>query len=387
MNNNLFQVSLLTDEEVGGEGSVEVKLPETQTEIKQPEVKSEETPKQDIFAGKTTPKIEVLSAEEAGVEVEEDEETGETIVKPVKQEKAKEEISLDYKTLAESRINSGAWEKYENWEDLKDSVEWTPELFEKLETEQFHNKVTKAVEEEKSQFGSQYKVLLEHAKNGGNVQDLLPSIQQELDVESLDENDEDSAEELVRAECQAKEWSEKRTKAYIDGLKDQGLLQETAKESKESLKKIIEIEKQTIIGEQKRIAEQNKIYWEDFNKKVRESVFKDEELSSKEQKDLEKFAFEYKHVNPETGQKFSDFNIEFENIKKDPAKYAKLIKVVKNFNEVVKKETAKKEAIKEVSFRLRGAQASLGNNKTTESPEFKKPNAQKGQFNPFGLKK
>lgn len=384
MNSNLFQVDYLTEDEVN-EGTANVELPK-------PPVEENKETKEEKSVDAKLPVIEVgvLTPEEAGVEIEEDEKTGETKFKPVaEKEELEKEIALDYKTLAESRIKNGAWEKYENWDELKDSVEWTPELFEKLETEQFENKVKLAVEEEKAAYGGQAKLLLDHLKNGGKVEDLLPSIQQELDIESLDENDPDGAEELIRAECEAKGFSEKRTKAFIDSVKDQGedFLKETAKESKASLKAINEEERKSLLIEQEARAKEARAYWENFNKKTRESIFKDEELSAKEQKELEKFAFEYKHVDNTTGGKYSDFNLKFEEIKKDPSKYAKLIKLVKNFDEVVKKTTAQKEATKEISFLLRGAQASLGKNKTTESPEFKKQTSQKGQFNPFELKK
>lgn len=387
MANDLFQVSLLTEDEVS-EGTTEVKLPEEPKEVTK-EPKEEKKTIEEAVSGVKKPKIEILLPEEAGLEEETDETTGEVKIKPVEPTKGKEEVALDYKALAESRIKNGAWEEYENWNELKDTVEWTPELFEKLETEQFQAKVARAVDEEKSSYGNQAKLLIDHLKNGGTVQDLLPSIQQETDVESLDENDVDAAEELVRAECQAKGWSDKRTKAYIDGLKDQGedLLKETAKEAKSALKSIIEEERQEIVNQQAIQAKQAREYWEGFNKKVRESVFKDEELSPKEQKDLEKFAFDFKHQDPKTGQKYSDFNLKFEEIKKDPVSYAKFVKVIKNFDKIVNKEVAKKEATKEISFLLRGAQSNLGSNKTTESPEFKKSNSQKGQYNPFELRK
>jgi len=381
MDNNLFQVGLLTEEEITG---TDIQLPETPKE----EVPIKKEEKVVEIPAKETNKIELLSVEEAGLEEEKDEKTGETKIKPVAKGSDKEEIALDYKTLAESRIKNGAWEEYENWGELKDSVEWTPELFEKLETEQFNNKVAKAIEEEKSSLTPQYKFLLEHAKNNGNIQELLPSIQQEMDIDALDESDEDSARELVRAECEAKGWTEKRTKAYLESLTDQGIdaLKETAKEAKASLKGIVDEERQNIIAEQENRAKEAKIYWEGFNKKIRESIFKDEELSSKEQKDLEKFVFDYKNVDPNTGSKYSDFNAKFEEIKSDPEKYAKFVKLVKNFDTVVKKETAKKEATKEISFLLRGAQAGLSKNKETQSPELQKNSSAKGQWNPFQLR-
>lgn len=394
-NNNIFQVSLLTEEEANG--TLDVKLPEPpaepaeEKETKTKDVKESkkevetkvETPEP---AKKEVPEIDVLTPEEAGVEVEEDEETGKKKFKTVDSDK--DEIALDYKALAESRIKNGAWEEYENWDELKDTVEWTPELFEQLETEQFNNKLQRALEEEKSSFGYQYKALLEHAKNGGNIQELLPTFQQEFDVDSLNEDDTDDAEELVRAECEAKGWSDKRTKTYLESLKDQGeeTLKETARESKASLKAIIDEERKEIVAQQEARAQEARVYWETYNKKVRESIYKDDELSTKEQKDLERFVFDYKHVDPNTGQKYSDFNVEFEKIKQDPAKYAKFIKLVRNFDTVAKKETAKKEAVKEVSFLIRGAQANLSKNKSSETPELVKNKQQKGQWNPFQIK-
>lgn len=376
--NNLFQVGVLTEEEVNGD-------------VKLPEAPKEETPTDTKEVKKETttedkPKVDFLTPDEAGVEIEENVETGEKKIKPVE---ADTEVSLDYKTLAESRIKSGAWEKYDNWDSVKDEVEWSPELFEKLENEQFENRVSKAIDEEKSQFGNQYKILLEHAQNGGNVQELLPSLQQELNLEALNEDSADDAEELVRAECEAKGWSEKRTKSYLESLKDQGedVLKDTAKEAKASLKTIIDQERAEIVESQKAQQKAYREYWESFNKKTRESILKDEELSSKEQKELEKFVFDYKHVNQETGQKYSDFTLKFEEIKKDPVKYAKLVKLVKNFDEVAKKETAKKEVAKETAFLLRGAQSTLGKIKSTESPELVKNKPSKGQWNPFQLPK
>ena len=100
---DLFQVSLLTEEEV--------------SDIKLNEPPKEETPK--LEDGKGLPakenliadepkklKVDILTPEEVGAEIEEDEDTG---IKKViqKNEPSKEDIALDYKALAESRIKNG----------------------------------------------------------------------------------------------------------------------------------------------------------------------------------------------------------------------------------------------------------------------------------------
>jgi len=387
---NLFQVSLLTEEEIApatevvktdevpGAKKVDDTTDKPLIEQKKADIPSQVLPK--------TPEISIISDEEiaemTGGEPGELNQSDEPITEPsVKDTVSKE---LDYKALAEAKLERGDWENiWDNWDEEKDKIEWTSELYLELEKEQIENKVSKAIEERTSSLPQRVKEITEFIKNGGKEEDLYSSFQQEVDIESLNPEDSSDAEAIITTYCESTDWTAEEIKDYIDGLKDKGsdALKQVAEKRKSTLINSIQEERKQEIEQQKRIAEETKIYWEDFQKKVRESIHKFE-APEREKKELEKFHTEYKYQDKQ-GNKFTEFGKRFEEARHNPEKWAKVLKFFYNPDSFEEKSKTEKETKKKIHNLLRSSQADLGA-KTSEMPEsVKNTKLQKGQFNPF----
>lgn len=374
---DLFQSNLLSTEDIDS-----VLFPEEKTEEKE-QVKKEEPkdqkPKEEVKeVEKTTPTPSI-------VEIEEDEEEFEEDFKPKDRKLSKDKIenSLNYKAIAEHYIESGDWIKPDNWDEVKDEVDWDGKFFADFQKQQFDAKIKLALEEEKSQFSPDYKQLLEHAKSGGQIKDLLPSYQQQIEIAELDHTDLTQAEEIIKTECEAKGWSKKRTQSYIESLKDQGndTFAEVAQEAKQSLIEAFEEEREQLIAQQKYNDEQRKIQREAVIKKVREEIQNFNE-PDREKKEIEDFWLKPKYQNGD--RKYSEFEKISNEIYNDPVKFAKFVKIIKNFDKITESSKTEKQVKKETFEFLLSGQKDLGKN-NNQTPESEKKSKQKGIYNPFQI--
>lgn len=387
----LFKVDYLTPDEVDNNvidvndlpgGAIEqesndspVAEDKVETPVKE-EKKEPEKSVKEILDQRPTPKVELLSEDEV------EDTTSEPTEKPTKKSKKDVEQALDYKELAQYKIDSGQWEAWDDWDEIKDSVEWTPEFFAEREKEQFEYKVQKAIEEEKSSLPDRVKEITEHIKNGGKEEDLFDFYRQEIDIESTDETNPDQAAEIIRASCEAMEWSKKRTDTYLNSLKDAGEdeLLEAAKEAKQQLLDALNEQKQEVILSQKKQQEQYKNYIEGFNKKVREAIYKDE-LPDREKKELEKFVFDYKHTDESSKMKYSEFGKKFREIQNDPEKYYKFLRFIKDFDNFEDAKKVEKKTAFNFMKKIQENKPMIS--KDTAFPSLISKGKQKGQFNPF----
>lgn len=373
---DLFQVNLLSTAELEDALSTEeIKEVEHNKEEGKPEVKPLEA--KEVVKTASEPSIEVL-------ELDEDLEDNSNESKEKKNSSKKDlEASLNYKALAEYYIDSGDWIKPDNWEEVKENVEWDGKLFADFQKQQFEAKVQGAIEEEKSQFSPDYKQLLEHAKAGGKIEDLMPSYQSQIELADLDPNNEDQAEQIIKSECEAKGWSKKRTQSYIDSLKDQGTdtFSEVAVEAKQSLVEAYEEERENIISQQKAQEEQRKFQREAVVRKVREEIQNFSE-PDREKKEIEEFWLKPKYQNGNT--KLSEFDKVSHEIYNDPVKFAKFVKLLKNFDKITEVNKTEKQTKKEVFEFMLSGQKDLGKN-NSQTPEADKKSKQRGVYNPFQI--
>lgn len=391
----LFDVGLLTEDEVTvspikdeNEQIQEVVKKEEPKEVEKKEESKEGEVKKEV---KDLGELELLTEDEVENkpdELEVSEETGKkTVKKTEKQEKPDKPTTPDseyFKTLAQFHIDNGDWEEWENWKDEKDKVEFTPEVFADMQKEQVQLKVQKALEEKESAYGSQYKQLIEYAKTGAPVQNLYSSFQEQADIEALDPENVDDAEKIVESYYDSLGWEKSEIREEIDALKDRGedKLKLAANKRKGDLVKAITEDRETELQRAKAFEAERKANTELFNKKVREYIHKDE-VPEREKKEMEKFLFEYKYQN-ESGQKFTEYDKVSSEIRNNPEKFYQFAAFLKNPDKFGSKEKVEKETKKNIFTTLRSAQADIGKNKSTETPEMQKSkNSGKGQYNPF----
>lgn len=381
---DLFQVNLLSTAELDS-GLFEEENKEVVETTKDENQKPQEVVKEK--------KVEELTPTPSLVEIEDDEEEDVDAPKnsitsneqKVEKKTSKKDLenSLNYKALAEYKIDSGDWIKPDNWDEAKEEVEWDGKLYADFEKQQFDAKVKAAIEEEKSQFSPDYKQLLDHVKAGGKIEELLPSYQSQVEIAELDPTNVDHAEQIIKAECEAKGWSKKRTQSYVDSLKDQGddVYSEVATEAKQSLVEAYEEERENIISQQKAQEEQRKFQREATVKKVREEIQSFNE-PDREKKEIEEFWLKPKYQNGNV--KLSEFDKVSHDIYNDPVKFAKFVKILKNFDKITEGQKNEKQVKKEVFEFMLSGQKDLGKN-SNQTPEAEKKSRQKGIYNPFQI--
>jgi hypothetical protein len=204
-----------------------------------------------------------------------------------------------------------------------------------------------------------------------------------VEIAELDHTDLTQAEEIIKTECEAKGWSKKRTQSYIESLKDQGndTFAEVAQEAKQSLVEAFEEEREQLIAQQKYNDEQRKIQREAVIKKVREEIQNFNE-PDREKREIEDFWLKPKYQNGD--RKYSEFEKISNEIYNDPVKFAKFVKIIKNFDKVTESSKTEKQVKKETFEFLLSGQKDLGKN-NNQTPESEKKSKQKGIYNPFQI--
>tara|TARA_R110000868_G_scaffold1729_5_gene13910 strand:+ start:7382 stop:8560 length:1179 start_codon:yes stop_codon:yes gene_type:complete len=386
MSDQLFQVDLLTEDDLTEVSAQVTPTPEKEKVVVAPVVKKQEAAPT-IESTENTPSLEFLTEEEADIteEVDDKEKPGQKKVEPKTTTKKSDTFKPDseyFKTLAQYHIDNGDWEEPEGWEEGKDTVEWTPEFFADIQKKQFDYKIQKGLAEEKGSYGSQYNQLLEYAKTGAPVENLYSSFQEEQDIESLDHNDIDQAETILANYYESIGWDKSEIKEELDALKDRGedKFKSIAEKRKGDLVKAIQEDRKGEIEKAKVQKEQNDAYWTNFNTQVREFIHK-EDAPEREKKAAEEFFFKQKYES--NGRKYTEYDKVSSEIRNNPEKFFQFGKYLMNPEKFAEKTKVEKEVKKNIFSNLRSGQAELGNKKTTESPEFQGASKKSGQYNPF----
>jgi len=379
-----FQVASLSDDEIqalSGESLDNAPGATTETTETVENTKTETTviPNQTLIPGEipsmTEEELSVLGAEPTTTE-DAQEDSGKSKDNKPTTENTKS-TGLDRTQYYKMLVESGEWfsvedEKGQPIEDL----ELDDESFQELAIKQAQWKAESVLQQKEEELGEQYKSFYEFIKNGGRVEDLAKFEADQKNIDSYDPEDPDHAEELIKNYQEALGASDKNTKKYIEFLKDQGAdaLSEAAEEAKEALVKAIQEDRQTLLQEQERQARYQRESQEKYIKTFKEAIYKDS-TPDREKKELEKFYFDTKHVI-EGGRKASDYLLKIQEIQSDPAKFLKLVKMVKDFDSVGDKKEIEKETNKKTFQLIREGNITR---KNTEFPEETKK--QKQTFN------
>jgi len=260
---------------------------------------------------------------------------------------------VDFKGLKDFLVSSEIWKDFEGSEEF----EYSEENFKALWKAQAENSVGEILNEERAKFGDTANQLIEYLKSGGTVEDFAGNYSQQLDVAAIDLSDEDGQEEMIKQYYKSIDWPDTKIKKYIERLKDSGSddFKEEAEDCKTKLVKEIEAQRAEMVKEQEEIAKDRKLRIDKFNSSVRDAIYKDPDLADREKKALDEFIFDYKHKD-ENGNKWSEFAVKWQEINKDPNKYQKFLKFVKDIDSFEKKSvTEKKEKKEAFSFFKKGS--------------------------------
>ena len=127
-------------------------------------------------------------------------------------------------------------------------------------------------EESKPQYSSEEVEALDNfVKQGGKLQDYL-KIDAEIDLDSIDLEDEASQKIIVKALLKEKGFSQKQIDKKISKYEDAGLLEDEAQDAVEDLKEIREEKKKQLLANQERAFKQYKKQQQEFYDTVVEEI-------------------------------------------------------------------------------------------------------------------
>lgn len=127
-------------------------------------------------------------------------------------------------------------------------------------------------EESKPQYSSEEVEALDNfVKQGGKLQDYL-KIDAEIDLDSIDLEDEGSQKIIVKALLKEKGFSQKQIDKKISKYEDAGLLEDEAQDAVEDLKEIREEKKKQLLANQERAFKQYKKQQQEFYDSVVEEI-------------------------------------------------------------------------------------------------------------------
>ena len=127
-------------------------------------------------------------------------------------------------------------------------------------------------EESKPQYSSEEVEQLDNfVKQGGKLQDYL-KIDAEIDLDSIDLEDEGSQKIIVKALLKEKGFSQKQIDKKISKYEDAGLLEDEAQDAVEDLKEIRQQKKEQLLADQERAFKQYKKQQQEFYDNVVEEI-------------------------------------------------------------------------------------------------------------------
>lgn len=290
------------------------------------------------------------------------------------------EEAANFNELAKYLIDKGAWEDFED----SDKMELNAESFAALSEAQAEQKAQAKLIEKTESLGSTANELIDFLKNKGNLDDFVANLETQKDIESISIDDADGQEKVIKEYYSAIGWNKERINKHITRLKDEGEgeLRGEAENCKTDLVAEINEQRKALVKEQEAIAQDRKLKTEKFNTDLRKEIHSDKDLADREKKEFEKFFFDIKYEDPTSGQKYSEFGKELIDIQKDPKKYYKFLRFVKDFDNFEQKAKVVKEEAKKTYNFLRGSasdslagvasQEPIKTNKGTEKiPAFK----------------
>lgn len=326
---------------------------------------------------------DVIPTEDTSLEVDDDTELPNILEilaknqeKPSKEETVSE-VSVDHKAMAKYLIDEKVWDDLEGFDEL----EITPEIFAELTKAQAVQQINKAEQDFWDAQDEATKQLNQYVKAGGKIDNLLESIKEQRDIESIPLDTVEGQEEIVRAYYESLDWDKKKIDKAISRSKDDDELESEAKEYQKKLLEVVNEDRAEMLREQEAIAKDRQLKAANFNKSLRTAIHSDKDLVDRDKKDLEKFYFEFKYEDNQ-GKKFTEFDKNILEIQSDPKRYQKLLKMIKNFDAYEDKAKTEKTVTSKVITFAKSNAETLSNIGSGELPKKES----KEVYKPFKFK-
>lgn len=285
---------------------------------------------------------------------------------------------INYKAHVDYLISTGKWKDWEGREDLDNISE---EDYTKLIELQDEARLKERFDEEISTVGDVGKYIIEYTKNGGKAEDIVSLFREQRDIQSLDLTSPEDQEEAIRAYLEFQGETEEDIKDAIETAKDKGsdYFENLAKKRHQRLLDINRQEIEQSIENQKELRKRQEESVKQFNSSIKNNIYKSEDLTDSEKKQLEKFMLSYDY-QLQDGKKVTSLYAKILEIQQDPSKLIKLAQFVSDMGKYEQKVAKKVEKeVTKKTFNFINSSQDMKHKKDSISPDVEKSKS----INPF----
>jgi len=273
------------------------------------------------------------------------------------------EVSDFLKARVNLLLSKGEWKPFEFDGKKPDEIEWDEETFEEIELQQRAWAKDSMKEELLDTFGPYGRDIAEYAANGGNPEDLIDIFKEQQQVKAIDISTEDGQKEIVfQYQTQVLKRSPQRANKEIERLIADKMLEDDAKEAKETIESHLKEQADNMKADQEQAKKnfelQTKANQKKFSDDVTKLINDDAGIPAEEKKEVIKLLTSFRHELP-NGSKVNDFYFKLADFRKDLKKYIQMVRFVNNPERFMKSlKNDGKTAEAEKSFKLaRGSQS------------------------------
>lgn len=268
-------------------------------------------------------------------------------------------------------LEKGEWRDFELDGKKPDEIEWTEEAFEEIELEQRAWLKETLKEEVLDTFGPYGRDIAEYAANGGNPELLIDIFKEQQEVKAIDISTEEGQKEMVfQYQTQILKRTKARAEKEIENLIANKMLEDDAKEAKDTIESHLKDEadrlKQEQADEKKAFEQKTKAVQQKFVTDVTQLVNTADDIPADEKKEVIKLLTSFKHKLP-NGTEVNDFYFKLADFRKDLRNYVDMVRFVNNpkkFTKSLKNEGKTEEANK--SFKIARGSLSKKSAKPTQ---------------------
>jgi hypothetical protein len=254
------------------------------------------------------------------------------------------------KTVLKNTVNylieKGLWQDFEGREDL----DVDEDTYAELATKQFEEKTQAMYQELIESTGEIGKAIIEHAKNGGNPDDIIDIFKEQKQLDSIDVSSEEGQVKVVsKYYYEVLGWKPERIQKHLKRIIEDNELEDESSDIVEKYKEHYTEELANIEREREERNAKRAERQQEFSNNVKQVLSKSE-YTEKERKLIEQSLLNIKKTpnGPTT-----DFNLKFSELQKNPDKLVKLVHFVmdeEGFQKKLNKKAETTQAEKQFSF-------------------------------------
>lgn len=261
---------------------------------------------------------------------------------------------FNYKAFL-SHLNNEGVVRFEDSDDIENSVD--------VVYESVKNTIKQGIDSYKESIPEDGRKFLEYLEKGGDVNRYLETLQKPIDLNSLDLENEDHQELVVREFLKLQDYSNEEIEETIEGYKEGLLLEKQAKLASKKVSKAFDERTERLLQEQEAIQEQRRVQYEQYVSNIDTTIEKADSLAGLEVNKFEKDSFK-KYLLERGKDGLTTYERE---LQEDPIKVQLELAYLKfkKYDFAKAKKAGETEANKKISWKIKSTDGPIKTGKTT----------------------